>query len=244
MSEIKPVSSNEHVSIKTANQEMSEWIRSGKTSTMSHGELYAFFERQEAKKLRAALEALQEKLDRMNGLYHTEVSKHQLDYNALQAENAAQTKRANALALVIRDLTKMVTHDAETKDQFIERVKKILSVDPDFRVSEFESALQAENERLKVDLYGQQESKKAQFNIAKTNQEEARKLLNEAYSDNAEKQQAIIALKYEIDGMTDLNATLVNVNEQQAKRIVLLECDVKHLKDALRAYDDEDIDED
>ena len=77
MSEIKPVSSNEHVSIKTANQEMSEWIRSGKTSTMSHGELYAFFERQEAKKLRAALEAL-------------------------QAENAAQAKRITWLE---RELT-------------------------------------------------------------------------------------------------------------------------------------------
>ncbi len=61
----------------------------------------------------------------------------------------AQTKRANALALVIRDLTKMVTNDAETKDQLIERVKKILSVDPDLRVSEFESTLQAENAKLK-----------------------------------------------------------------------------------------------
>lgn len=32
--------------------------------------------------------------------------------------------------------------------------------------------------------------------------------------------------------------------EAQAKRIVLLEYDVKHLKDALRAYGDEDIDDD
>lgn len=73
----------------------------------------------------------------------------------LRAALEAQTKRANALALVIRDLTKMVTHDAEAKDQFIERVKKILSVDPDLRVSEFESALEAlqkENARLKEEL--------------------------------------------------------------------------------------------
>lgn len=33
-------------------------------------------------------------------------------------------------------------------------------------------------------------------------------------------------------------------NASQAKRIVVLEYDVKHLKDALRAYDDEDIDDD
>src|SRR3990167_5261648 len=53
----------------------------------------------------------------------------------------ALQRRAYSLALVISDLTKIVTHSAETKDQFIERVKAILSVDPDLRVSE----LQAEN---------------------------------------------------------------------------------------------------
>lgn len=63
----------------------------------------------------------------------------------LRAALEGQTQRANALALVINDLTKMVTHDAETKQQFIERVKSILSVDPDLRVSKFESALQAWN---------------------------------------------------------------------------------------------------
>ena len=73
-------------------------------------------------------------------------------------------------------------------------------------------ALQKENERLKVDLYGMKEAKKAQFNISKANQEESRKLLNEAFDDNVMKQQTIISLKYEIDGMQDLNAT-------QAKRI-------------------------
>lgn len=41
----------------------------------------------------AALEALQEKLDRLHGLYHSEVSKHQLDYSVLQAVNASQAKR-------------------------------------------------------------------------------------------------------------------------------------------------------
>ncbi len=41
----------------------------------------------------ADYEALKEKLARLNGLYHSEVSKHQLDYNALKAENEAQAKR-------------------------------------------------------------------------------------------------------------------------------------------------------
>lgn len=63
----------------------------------------------------------------------------------------AQAHRANALALVINDLSKIVTHDGETKQQFIERVKAILSVDPDLRVSELQvayEALKAENEAL------------------------------------------------------------------------------------------------
>lgn len=83
-------------------------------------------------------------------------------------------------------------------------------------------ALQKENERLKVDLYGMKEAKKAQFNISKANQEESRKLLNEAFDDNVMKQQTIISLKYEIDGMQDLNAT-------QAKRIAELEAATEHL---------------
>ena len=40
----------------------------------------------------ADYEALKEKLARLNGLYHSEVSKHQLDYNALKAENEAIQK--------------------------------------------------------------------------------------------------------------------------------------------------------
>jgi len=77
-------------------------------------------------------------------------------------------------------------------------------------------ALQKENERLKIDLYGMQEAKKAHFNISKANLEECGRLLNESCDDNAIKQQAIISLKYEIDGMHDLNAA-------QAKRIAELE---------------------
>ena len=45
----------------------------------------------------SAYEALQEKLDRLNGLYHSEVSKHQLDYNALKAENKALRKQVAEL---------------------------------------------------------------------------------------------------------------------------------------------------
>lgn len=54
MNEIKPATS-----VKTADQEMSEWMKSKQTTSMTYGELYTFFERKEVKKLRAACEALQ-----------------------------------------------------------------------------------------------------------------------------------------------------------------------------------------
>jgi len=79
MSEIKPVS------IKTVDERLNGIDFSGNKVEVSTEEFVALND--EVAELRAALEALQEKLDRMNGLYHTEVSKHQLDYNALQADN-------------------------------------------------------------------------------------------------------------------------------------------------------------
>lgn len=44
-----------------------------------------------------------------------------------------QQYRADVLAAVIRDLVNVVTHGAETKDEFIKRVRDILSSDPDVR---------------------------------------------------------------------------------------------------------------
>ena len=52
----------------------------------------------------AAYEVLKEKLERLNGLYHAEVSKHQLDYNALKAENEAQAKRITQQDQEIKNL--------------------------------------------------------------------------------------------------------------------------------------------
>lgn len=84
MSEVKPV-------IKTEAQRISDRY-SEKTIKYLADHVFLKESRAEAEELRAALEASQEKLERLNGLYHSEVSKHQLDYNALQAENARLTK--------------------------------------------------------------------------------------------------------------------------------------------------------
>lgn len=46
-----------------------------------------------------------------------------------------QKHRADALAATIRALLDVVTHDAETKADFIARVRAILSADPDARVT-------------------------------------------------------------------------------------------------------------
>lgn len=82
-------------------------------------------------------------------MYESEAKSIEID--ELRTVYEAQSHRANALALVVNDLTKICTSTTETKEQFIERVKAILSFDPDLRVSEWEDsyeALQKENEAL------------------------------------------------------------------------------------------------
>lgn len=51
-------------------------------------------------------------------------------------------QRADALAAVIHDLKKIVTADHETKEAFIDRVKNVLSADPDLRVSELHNRIE------------------------------------------------------------------------------------------------------
>ena len=53
---------------------------------------------------------------------------------AIGSELERQTQRAEALAETIRELRDVVTHDAETKAEFIDRVRAVLSADPDERV--------------------------------------------------------------------------------------------------------------
>lgn len=55
---------------------------------------------------------------------------------AFRIEARQQKHRADALAATIRALQDVVTHDAETKGDFIARVRAVLSTDPDSRVSE------------------------------------------------------------------------------------------------------------
>lgn len=45
-----------------------------------------------------------------------------------------QEHRAEVLAATIRELRDVITHDAETKAEFIARVREVLSADPDARV--------------------------------------------------------------------------------------------------------------
>jgi len=45
-----------------------------------------------------------------------------------------QKKRADVLAATIIELTGIVTHDGETKDDFIARVRSVLGANPDNRV--------------------------------------------------------------------------------------------------------------
>ena len=54
---------------------------------------------------------------------------------AYRIEARKQKHRADVLAATIRELRDVVTHDAETKADFIERVRGILAADPDARVT-------------------------------------------------------------------------------------------------------------
>lgn len=90
-------------------------------SSLAHIHKMSQFEEHERKELRTALEASQEQLERLNGLYHSEVSKHQLDYNALQAENAEQAKRIDEIKEV------MEQSSALDKYEIVERVNSTLA---------------------------------------------------------------------------------------------------------------------
>lgn len=52
----------------------------------------------------------------------------------LIADLRSEKHRADVLAATLRELRDVVTHDAETKSEFIARVRAILSADPDARV--------------------------------------------------------------------------------------------------------------
>lgn len=53
----------------------------------------------------------------------------------LRSEAQNQKHRADVLAATVRALQDVVTHDAETKADFIARVRSILSEDPDARLA-------------------------------------------------------------------------------------------------------------
>lgn len=57
----------------------------------------------------------------------------QANYKDALTKAREQKHRADVLAATIRELSEVVTHDAETKSDFIARVRNILSADPDSR---------------------------------------------------------------------------------------------------------------
>ena len=59
----------------------------------------------------------------------------QCEGTAYRIEARQQKHRADVLAATIRELRDVVTHDAETKADFIARVRAILAADPDARVT-------------------------------------------------------------------------------------------------------------
>ena len=58
----------------------------------------------------------------------------QANYKDALTKAREQKHRADVLAATIRELSEVVTHDAETKADLIVRVRNILSADPDTRV--------------------------------------------------------------------------------------------------------------
>ena len=60
---------------------------------------------------------------------------HKMDEcNGLISDYEKQKHRADALAATIRALQDVVTHDGETKADFVARVRAILGADPDERL--------------------------------------------------------------------------------------------------------------
>lgn len=57
----------------------------------------------------------------------------------IDASRTEVNHRADVLSVTIRELRDVVTHSAETKEDFIARVRAILSADPDLRLAEIEA---------------------------------------------------------------------------------------------------------
>ena len=217
MSEVKPV-------IKTAEERMQEWAavtELGSFIQLSAAQFRDFLS-QEVKELRAALEASQEKLERLNGLYHSEVSKHQLDYNALQAENATLKK-------TISDLTKAYERESndclkalEERDYWYNKADALAD-----KISEVFDVPIGEHSNVNCPIV------------------EAMKILCGEYitkfdKENAEQAKRIECLELEIAEQNKRIKWFEKTNEEQAKRIVFLKDVIALNHDWHEQYDDYD----
>lgn len=80
------------------------------------------------------LDANLQKIER-NAAFEGDTCGRQCEGTAYRIEARQQKHRADALAATIRALQDVVTHDAETKADFVARVRAILGSDPDARLA-------------------------------------------------------------------------------------------------------------
>lgn len=91
--------------------------------------------RTDTKTLATAMRVLAAEIQSSDGVANAAIAEaaHRLD--ELDAEAAQQRHRADVLAATVRELRDVVTHDVETKADFIARVRAVLAADPDARVT-------------------------------------------------------------------------------------------------------------
>ncbi len=70
-----------------------------------------------------------------NAAFDGDTCGRQCEGTAYRIEARQQKHRADALAATIRALQDVVTHDGETKADFVARVRAILGADPDARLT-------------------------------------------------------------------------------------------------------------
>lgn len=85
------------------------------------------------------LESNLQKTER-NAAFDGDTCGRQCEGTAYRIEARQQKRRADTLAVTIRALQDVVTHDAETKADFIARVRAVLAADPDERLAHNASA--------------------------------------------------------------------------------------------------------
>lgn len=121
-----------------------------------------------------AFDSLKEKLTKLNE-----------QYDQMKSNAEAQTQRANILAKVITDITQIVTHDAETKHELLNRITDILATNVNKQILEIEK--KTDVTWVKFTSYGQVNiGDKLRFNIGDRIYHERVKLILNRGTNNEE----------------------------------------------------------